>query len=493
MTRWPGTAGLLLGALLLTVTAGATADAPDASQVAALRLAKPALEASRSSESVWPGWDISETPLLLLSSDETCLLVHHPRPPIAFRRLLDDGGADLSVYRRVGGTYEEPFSEVGRYGTAVLTTDELHASGPVVVYERAFLVWAAGICDEALEPVDLVAAYPVDARSLVLSDIECEILADAERAVERGAEPAVVESLARELVSIRIFRRIQMGNRFAEYERRLELREGVPRYAAGRMLEEAARRRVNPVFDEAVAACRERFEDGLNRTSWSVGPGTDLEWYRERRFAFSGASVCRLLDRTVPGWKERVIEDCVDPYSLLEERFRLEAPRPASVTPRYDYEARLLERAAFAEEALTHEERRFIELTRGDSLRFCINTHLLSNVSVSYEPTTMLQVDRHRQVHERILRLDFSGTTYLELIGRPCAVIVENDAYDVRQLIFPAPKEFRVTAGGAVVELTHGIQEIDEPHRIEAPGFLLEAERSVVFVSDTRITFVIHR
>jgi hypothetical protein len=491
MTCWPRPAALL-GIALLASQVGAV-EGPDPSRAAALSLLEPAVEASDASESVWPDWDIAAIPLLLLENDESCLLIHHLRPPGGYRRLRHDADVSLSVYQGEAGEHAPPLSDVGRATTAVVTWRELFAAGPGLVYERAFIAYEADLCPDAVEPFDLIAAYPVGARNLVLSDIECEILAAAAEALDSGAVPAVVESLARELVCIRTYRRIQVGPRFAEYERRLELGEGVPRYVAGSMVERTARRSFNPVFDEAVASCRERLGEGLGDRPWCADPGTDLDWYRERRFRYCGAAICRMLDATVPGWKERVANDCEDPYSILEERFRLEAPRPSHVTPRYDFETRLAERAAFVEDVMTSGEKRFMELTRGDSLRFCINTHLLAHVSVSFERDSMTEVDRHRQVHERILRLEFSGKTRLDLVGRPAAVIVENDAFDVRQVILPAPEEYTVTAGGRVIDLTNGIHEIDEPHRVEARGFLLEAERTVVFVSDERITFVIHR
>ncbi|MBD3368457.1 MAG: hypothetical protein GF405_09855 [Candidatus Eisenbacteria bacterium] len=493
MTRWPRPAALLLGILLPAIPVLSSADAPDPADLAALRLIEPALEATGSSDAVWPGWDISDVPLALLSPGRACILVHHPRPPVGFRRLSHSDDLDLTIYRGEPDSISIPTAELGRTTAAVVERRELEAAGPAVVFERAFLVHETELCSRALEPVDLTIAYPVTAKNLVLSDIECEILVAAGEAMETGAAPAVVESMARDFVCVRSFRRIQMGNRFAEYERRLELRYGLPRYVAGRMLERTSEQRTSAVFEEAVARSRDKAGRGLGDRPWCTDPGADLTWYRELRFGPCGASVCRLLDATVPGWKERVRDDCVDPYSVLEERFRLEAPRPAHVTPRYGYETRLAERAAFAEEALTPGERRFNELTRGDSLRFCVNTHLLANVSVSYERNTMTEVDGHRQIHERILRLEFSGTTRLELVGRPCAVIVENGAFDVRQVILPAPERFTLKVGGREVALEHGIHEIDEPHRVEARGFLLEAERTVVFVSDERITFVIHR
>jgi len=492
MTHRPWLAALLLGALLPATAAHASTDQPDAGQRAALSLIEPALDADGASRAVWPDWDISENPLLLVCRDG-CFLVHHPRPPAGFHRLLNVSGIDMSVYRGPRDGADAPVTVLGRSMTAVVSQDEIESAAPRVVYERAFLSHEVAACGEAAEPVDLLSGYPVDARNLVLSDIECELLTSAEEALADEAEASVVESLAREFVSIRTFRRILMGDRFAGYERRLELRHGVPAYVASCMLRRATAERSGAIFEEALASCAPRVGSGLGDRPWCSDPGLDLSWYRLRRFELCGESICMLLDATVPDWKQRVLEDCVDPYSLLEERFRLEAPRPSRITPRFDYETRLEERALFAEDALTPAERRFRELTRGDSLRFCINTHLLANVSVSFERATMTEIDRHRQVHERILRLEFSGTTRLELVGRPCGVVVENDAYDVRQVILPAPEMYTLSAGGRRVALTNGIHEIDEPHRVEARGFLLEAERSVVFVSDERITFVIHR
>ena len=494
MKRWSGPAAPALCLLVLAASTLSASSSLDSSELAALRLIGPALDVQSPSDEVWPSWDISDTPVLLLSGDEQCLLLQHPRPPSDFRRLPRGDGVETTVYAGERDDISPPLATVGRHTTAVVTQHELEESGPGLLFQRAFLAHDSELCPEAIEPLDLLVPYPVDARSLVLSDIECEILLAAENVASSGRETAAVESLAREFVSIRTYRRILMGPRFAEYERRLEMRDGVSMYVAGRMLERAQERHGDPVFSRAVADCRDRIMTGLGDRPWCADPGTDFDWYRTGRFGVCGASICRLLDSTVPDWKERVREDCVDPYSILEERFRLEAPRPRKVTGRYDFDARLEERAAFAEAALTPAERRFDELTKGDSLRFCINTHLLSNVSVSFERRSMQEVDRHRQVHERILRLEFSGTTRLELVGRPCAVIVEHDAYDVRQVIFPAPEEYVVTtASGRRVELTNGIHEIDEPHRVDARGLLLEAERTVVFVSDERITFVIHR
>jgi hypothetical protein len=289
-------------------------------------------------------------------------------------------------------------------------------------------------------------------------------------------------------LAVRAVRRIGILGEAVKYERWLEVVDGIPAYIGERCRDEASS------FLDGES--RELLEVGLD------GPGCfhacaesegSLGWYSRDRFACTGASVCMLLDRLAPGWKEQVEERCVEPYQVLWVMLRTKVPRASEVLVRYDVDSKIAERRAFIASTKSEPEKLFEEVTEGDHPILTVDTHLLASSQVSYDPENIVEVDDHRVVHKRVIKIEYSGGTHVYVLGRPVAAVLGEDAFDIEQLIMAAPAEYHVTVGGEPLSLQSGVHQITGHLSVEATGLSIEAEAGIIMVGEGRVTFMLHR
>ncbi len=224
----------LLTVLLLCASPGAIAGAMDARTEDALLKIEAILEMAEFSADLWPAWDISETPFALHCPDSICYLINHPQPPAHFQRVREPS-LQMAVYR--AHARDIPSGDVcliEGISTAVLDLRGLASEAVPSVFEASFRAHEAGLCEGSMRPIVLVSGYPMDPRNLVLADIECRLL---QRAVLASADS--LDLCVREFVSVRRHRRLRMGGRYAEFERRIEFTDGIPAYLAERCRREA--------------------------------------------------------------------------------------------------------------------------------------------------------------------------------------------------------------------------------------------------------------
>ena len=437
------------------------------------------------SDALWPGWDIHDTPFALYDSSGTCYLLHHPHPPIAFARLRGRTQFDAAIYRATTATAGVALGagHVNGVPTAVVEHSQFVDDPVAVAVREAFRVNLARECSEALEPVDLITGYPVDPRHLAMADIECQLL---RRAATVPAD-SLLYALA-DFVAVRTIRRVSLGQQYVEYERWLELRDGLPLYMGERARGLAA--------EHARGKARSRLPETQERPldlESALARREDLDWYRTGRFACSGAGVCLLLDRLGAEWREEVQECCVDPYEVLRQLVSEPLPRATDVFARCGLEERTAQRAAFAEEAKSEGERLFESITRGPGPLLSVGTNLLSSVSVSYDRENIVHVDAHREVHTRVIKVEYSGGTHVYLSGRPVAAVLGEGELSYIQFILRAPESYTVTADGAPLELTQGIHQVQQELVVEGEGISLQARSAVVLVGEDRVTFMLQQ
>jgi hypothetical protein len=440
----------------------------------------------RLSRALWPGWKISDTAVILYDSQGSCCLLNHPDPPDGFER-----GMTRSPYRRsfhsapAASVHLAPDSgALGGVPTAFVPWQRFLDEAVPAVFEEAFRVHVAEKCPGLTAPVDLVEGYPITAENLALSDIECELLARALLAPSDS-----LGRWTREFVAVRTFRRIGLGSPMAEaHERRLEFAHGLAAYVGERCRGEA-RGRLDRKDADFLAGC---FGTPTPPGVCS-GPVDDLNWYRTERYRRSGAALCVLLDRVLPGWREEASGACREPYEILWQLTRTELPSALEVLRAHDYAARVEERAVFVDGMKTDAERFFERVVTGGGQMIAVDTRLLASSSVSYDPENIERVDEHRLVHKRIIKIEYSGGTRVHVTGRPVAVFVGDDEFDIARLVMKAPGQYRVTVGGEPLEMTPGVHHADEPLSVSGPGLLIEARSGVIMVGENKVTFVLHR
>jgi hypothetical protein len=475
----------VLAAVLLCATAAGWTQAPDAADQRAIELIEHVLELDDLSEALWPDWQLSGTPVVLMDGHGDCYLLHHPDPPPGFSRVRDRRRNAAAVYSGPAESDQilQDARTVGRAATAFLSTSDLAQDGLPKTLCAAFRAHLMKRCPNLSQPVSLQMSYPVDGRSLALVDIECELL----RRV-LTAPPDSLEERVLEFVSIRALRRVSMSERFVHYERWLESVCGLSGYIG-----EMSRAEAGAHLD---GDSRELLENAIGEP-WRIEechPDVrSIDWYRSERFLWSGAAVCVLMDRYHPGWKAEVARGCTDPFEVLFELTKLNTPRAAVLLERHGFEERLREREAFVVESKSPAERLYEDITGSDEPLLVVKVHLLSSVSVSYDRDSIEKVDEYRAVHKRVLKIQYSGGTAVEVMGLPSAAVTGVDEFDFRQLTLKVPEALKLTVLGEEEPLDAGVHHVDRSFTLEGLGLRIVGTSAVIIVGDNGLSIVIHR
>jgi hypothetical protein len=435
------------------------------------------------SKALWPSWDISKTPVALLSPDGQCFLINHPRPPAGFERVRDTS-VRMSVHRSSRSPEgDRRVCRVGGVPTALVNLDELGAETLPVVFEAAFDAYEEKDCLDRTKAVVLVAGYPAEASSLVLADIECGLLLAALNAPDDS-----VRQRAEEFAAIRRNRRMRMGGRYTEYERRIEFTEGIAAYLAEKCREEGA--------SYLEGRIGERLEGSLGEPGEllrSAPASPDLGWYRHDRFRWTGALTCLLLDRLYPEWKDVVWSECIDPYEVLWRRLQDGVPLARQILARVGYDELVASRSSAIEGMKSDAERHYEQIAGQSGKVLTISTHLLASGEVSFESASIEKVDAHREVHNRILKIEYSWGTRFECIGSPVAVVLGEDEFDFRRLILRLPEEYSIVLDGEPLVPEAGVYQFMESLVFKSPGISIEAHAGTVMVGENGVSLILHR
>ncbi len=474
---------VLLTVLLLCASPGALAGAMDARTEDALLKIEAILEMAEFSADLWPAWDISETPFALHCPDSICYLINHPQPPAHFQRVREPS-LQTAVYR--AHARDIPSGDVclvEGISTAVLDLRDLASEAVPSVFEASFRAHESGLCEDSMRPIVLLSGYPMDPRNLVLADIECRLL---QRAVLASADS--LDLCVREFVSIRRHRRLRMGGRYAEFERRIEFTDGIPAYVAERCRQEAESYLVG------------RFSSRLKHSLGEAGAlgrcfrtSHGLDWYRGERFLWAGALLCSVMDRFDPGWKKDATLECVDTFEVMCKRVKGATPPARTVLVRFGYEQLVASMTTTIEQSRSEAERLFESIARSESGTFSVGTHLLSGGEISFVPSRIKKVDAHREVHTDILKIEYPEGTYLHVTGTHAAVVLGDDEFDIRKVMLTVPEEYTVVLDGEELEIKEGVYEFTRSLLVTTKDVSLAAMSGTVMVGVRGITFVLHR
>ena len=475
---------LAVAAILVVVPYGVGAGAPGPGTSHRLAQLNSALTLDQLSAELWPDWEISGTSLVLIDGEQ-CWLLGDGEQMDGFESTRVIEPVDISIHtapledeaiaRRSGTVAGAP--------AAFINGSELSVCVIPTVFEAAFKAHLQTSCAELGEPVDPLVGFPSSPRAVALADIEREIVLAA-----LSAPRDSLEALVRDFVSIRGFRRAGMTRRFVSSERSREYRDGIAAYVRLRARDMA----VDYVGDELKALLSPAVKDTFCLRSWLCKP-TGLDWYRNDRFACMGAAVCYLLDGLGTDWRGQATGDCVDPYAVLWMQFMGGTVDVAPLLGRYGFEERQILAAVFIDETKSGPEKLFDEITRGEHPLFIINTEQLARTTVSYDREYIAKVDAHRDVHKRILNIEFSGGTHVYIRGRQTAAVVGESEFDFHQLIFEAPDGYEIRVDGVPFTPAPGINHLTGPLSVTAMGLEIEAVDAIIVASEGRLSFVLHR
>lgn len=293
---------------------------------------------------VWPGWE-AHIPPLLLRKGAFDYLIGHPDPPPEFIAVPGLIIENEPVLRREGHLLPVPAAtswQVGDVWSAATPVqdefqqaiDEAVGEGVIVLDDVAFIravvheafhayqMTQTGGMDHMPEFVlqsgdftllDTLSASEQAAFDAALSE-EGQALAAA---LAPDASDAAIRAAAAEFLELRAVRRAALPASIAAAERGIEWIEGAARYADTRLMLEAG----NPDYTPSAAItlvypkAGDVWEDfSAQLADLSTMPGSRRDWY-----SAMGAGQLFVLDRLLPGWQGRLLNEGIAAEDLLAE------------------------------------------------------------------------------------------------------------------------------------------------------------------------------
>lgn len=473
---------LAVAAILVMAPSGAGAEAPGPDATRCLEQLHSSLDLDRLSDALWPGWVISGTPLVLIDEAD-CWLLGDSDQFGGFDRARVSGDYTVRSASLESDDISRRAATVSGEPAAFITTGQMTTCIVPATFEAAFKTHLQSTCPSLGSPDDPMVGAPAQPRDVALSDIEREIALSVLTAPEDQ-----VEGLIRDFVCVRGYRRAGMTSGFVNRERAREYRDGMAAYVRFRARELAASY-IDPT-DEALLT--PSVKDTFCLKSWLCKP-TGLDWYRNERFACMGAAVCYLLERAGIEWRGQVVDRCVDPYAVLWTEYMGGSSNVQPLLEKYGFEERETEARSFIDATKSGPEKLFDAITQSESPLFIISTEQLASTTVSYDRANIAKVDAHREVHKRIIKIEFSGGTHVYVIGRQSACLIGENEFDFRQLILEAPAEYEITVGGIPFTPAPGINHLTGPLSVTAQGLEIEAQDAIIVSAEDRLSFVLHR
>jgi hypothetical protein len=306
---------------------------------------------ARADNPVWPGWNASDTPLLLYLPGQQDLLINHPHPPEGFLRYsgplafpggqvwVKDGPTLIAVdgqntskdvagvktlvvadplsnlRQRVGGLLEDPrpAAEKARSIRFEDLVSDPYDQLAFIVHE-AFHVYQARTAPSRETNEMLLLAYPtLSVKNNTLFALEAAELGRAIEARDSGAR----REAALRWLALRDERRTEIPARASQYEDGVEFMEGLAKYTEYRLFEVLEGRTPAPGllraqgfrgYSDLSARRHQLLEQMRKNMRGEVNVNNDPYGTAPVRFRlyYSGMAVGLLLDRIAPDWKQQL-------------------------------------------------------------------------------------------------------------------------------------------------------------------------------------------
>jgi hypothetical protein len=341
---------------------------------------------------IWPGWDISRTPILFYRPGVQDVLINFPRMPEGFQPLTGfDPLEGETVYYRDGTTFigidgQNTNRDIDGVSTLVVADgvsnerqklwgaiqgrgqdfiqkwveawnflpEPPYGQMSMILHEGFHVFQATQAPDKG--PNELAAIdYPLlDVRNNSLWSLEAALIRDALLAPDRAAALAKIK----ELVAVREERREGLDKGSIEYEDQTEYLEGLAKYIEYSFLREIRGLVPDPAlfvlngFYGYGEYPRKLLTDEFRRVKDIIAANIDLTGNRfgvgplRFRLYSSGAALAWFLDEVAPGWKAEVFKPDVTLFGLLREAVNLspeEAARLAAQAKK-EYDSPAFER-----------------------------------------------------------------------------------------------------------------------------------------------------
>lgn len=425
---------------------------------------------ARKDNPVWPGWDASDTPVLIYLPGVQDLLINHPKPPLGFTpyagpirfptgQMMLKNGPTLERFdgqntsRDVNGVQtlvvsdtlsrrrqsleslvQQARSDTGDMAGAIsgLLQSDSYDNMTLFVHE-AFHVYQHKRAPDKGGNESVLTNYP----SLsVENNVGYALEADALRAAASTASANDVRKLAVRWLAVRNERRKALSPASIEYEDGTEFNEGLAEYTQYRFLQVMEKRKPSPQmwfiqgFRGYADLSRERaamIEQMGQTMEGKAIVNNDLYGASpvRRRLYFSGMGVGALLDRLGAKWHDRILEPGTTLTGLVADARHASpaelqaAYAEVTATPRFTELRENKERLAMDGQAYVEKE--VAELEKAPAQLVIDYSGLAKpRLGLGYTPFGILRIDENRTLYRLLpIRGDLNGMTFAEDSNRP--------------------------------------------------------------------------
>ena len=408
---------------------------------------------ARPENPIWPGWNASDTPLLLYLPGRQDLLIGHPHPPEGFHpytgllrfpgavmmvkdgpTLIADDGQNTA--RDIGDTrtlvVADPLSTL-RQDVASMIADPRPAAEKIrtleledlaadayhqlaLIVHEAFHVHQDRVAPDRSSNEMLLLYYPVlSAENNAAFGLEGVAL---ERAIA-ARDLADCRAEALRWLAVREYRRALLPTRAIQYEDGVEFTEGTAKYTEYRLFEVLEGRRPSPGLERAqgfsgfgdlspqrraLLAMMRRHLDGnvnVNNAPYGTAP-------LRMRLYYSGMAIGLLLDRLAPDWKHDLV---ITDNSLTALASRAIHASPAELASAWEaeradtaYTRRLTAKTRLAHEGARRAAARLAAIVSGPGTGILVDySKLASNkVGLAFTPFGITVVDSARTIFDQV-------------------------------------------------------------------------------------------
>jgi len=399
---------------------------------------------------VWPGWDVSDTPILFYLPGQQDLLINHPNPPegfIPYKGPLSFPGATMFV--RNGATFfdldgQNTSTRVNGLSTLVVADTlsnlrqqlmtilndprpvrekfppgnyDVLATNPygqmTMIAHEAFHVFQEKKAPQKGGDESALLGYPVlSVTNNVGFALEGDILAEAIRAeTVGGCRAAAVRWFA-----VRMDRRYQLPQDSIAYEDGIEFSEGLARYVEYKLAAAMETRQPGDALKwirgfrgrKGYSAYREGIIDMMaNHMRGAVNVNNDPYGTAplRMRLYFSGLAIAAVLDRLSPGWHDRIFEKETTLTGLaqkaIEASFEELEQALAEVQDSPSYESLVAEKERLEQDGEAHVEALLESIVHGKNTLLTIEYGALdtARMGLRYTPFGLTVVDEDRVIY----------------------------------------------------------------------------------------------
>jgi hypothetical protein len=448
-------------------------------------------------DKVWPGFNLNNYAFVLTSPTSGAYLIGFDKAPEGTIRVATNAFGTPVYFTRDNRIYSGNTSQIvaGKH-TAIIQINSIAGNlskgieGAMgLVFHESFHAFEgdrsrAGIKWPA-ENIMILPDYPDDVvKSNSLFRIESQILFRALQTSDKNE----LADLVQQFIAVRKERQRTIDPGFVQFEKHLELNEGLADYAETKStllaIEMAGGKEISLQlkYSKASDFLATRFAplNSINKIGSNV----------RERFYYTGASQALLLDRLKSDWKKRVQYDGASLQDLLAESTDTSSQNIQAILIQYDFDG--IEK----DEEQIVSKRRAQRQALADSIEsqrnYIIDVSALGRMGnyKSFDPWNEVLVTKTKRIHTSVLSIEQEGA-YKAYFSQAVIEDLANRRYITA--IGPSDQQKIMVDGQTISASETIVKRFESSLKIKTPNFELDASSGTINISERGVTIRIEK